>query len=766
MALLERLQILIDADAKGAIREFDKIGDQADRAAKRTEDRFQKVGNKLTSLGTKGFVGGAVVLGGLAKLATLSDEAEKQTLKLENSIKNSDQAFRGNGRALTDLAKSLQQVTAADADAIVGAESLLVSFGLTEDQVKAVTPLVVDLSRKLGVDLDTAAKTVGKALAGNAGGLKRYGVNVDEAKLKTNAFGAVVDALGKSVGGFAVREGRTFSGQVEILKNNLGDLGETVGKGAVSVFGDLAGALVKVTGAAGNANPAIGETVGKIAAFGGIGVTGVSGLAVVAGQAIKLRDAFTTLGDDGTRSINRLGKAAAGFGVVVGTIAAVDIIGGLVNDINDYAAKSEDAIRRLNSAVKSSSDPSSLEAFGKAVRAVQDEWLGLGEIVTSIGREVKIEGAGIAVDIENVGVAFDRLLQTGGPEAGQALVAALIRQRDAAGQGTQAYRDLGDVLLQVVPKLQSATSSTDLASLGNTNLVQTTDQATAAYKQFQDTLSGTIDPVLGAINANKALQDAQQRVAEAQGKVTALFAQGKVGTEEYAAAQRTLEAANQAQITAAFGTGRALAALGQVVAESPAKLAAFTAELDRLRSIGAITQAQYDQVTRQLKAATDGVNALGDAITQQDGKSAVLNVEVAYNAQGVTAIRTAQRQGRIPDNVPSGSGTGNVTSSGNYGSGINVTSGGNYGRALGGPVTKSVPYTVNEVGPEMFVPSSNGFVMTASDSKRLVAGVEQMLAGTSSGVKVDTINIASTDPQLTAREVVRGLRSATYLMGR
>jgi hypothetical protein len=47
-----------------------------------------------------------------------------------------------------------------------------------------------------------------------------------------------------------------------------------------------------------------------------------------------------------------------------------------------------------------------------------------------------------------------------------------------------------------------------------------------------------------------------------------------------------------------------------------------------------------------------------------------------------------------------------------------------------------------------------------------VAGVEQMLAGASAGVKVDQINIASTDPRQTAREVVRGLRSATYLMGR
>ena len=43
MALLERLQILIDADGKGAVREFQKVGATADRELSRVDERTQKM---------------------------------------------------------------------------------------------------------------------------------------------------------------------------------------------------------------------------------------------------------------------------------------------------------------------------------------------------------------------------------------------------------------------------------------------------------------------------------------------------------------------------------------------------------------------------------------------------------------------------------------------------------------------------------------------------------------------------------------------------
>jgi hypothetical protein len=327
VALLERLQILIDADAKGAVREFDKAGAAADKLDAKLEKGSAKTSARLQSIGSRTAIGGAVVIGGLFKLAQASDEAEIQQTKLENSIRNSDQTFKNSGKGLTDLATGLQQVTAADGDAIVGAESLLVQMGLTEEQVKTVTPLVVDLSRKLGIDLDTAAKMVGKSIGGSAGALKKAGIEVDGARLKTDAFSATVDALAGSVGGFARQEGLTFAGQIAILKNNLGDLGESVGKGAAGVFGALAGDAAKAAGALNKINPAILETVGAVGATGSLAATLAGGFAFAAGKAIDFKNqvqagntALVKVGDDGVKSLTKVGKAAsaiAGVAIVV-----------------------------------------------------------------------------------------------------------------------------------------------------------------------------------------------------------------------------------------------------------------------------------------------------------------------------------------------------------------------------------------------------------------------------------------------------------------
>jgi hypothetical protein len=66
MALLERLQILVDGNASGAIREFQKVGAVADRELGRTEDKLAKISNQLTSFGTGLLAGSAVAAVGLS----------------------------------------------------------------------------------------------------------------------------------------------------------------------------------------------------------------------------------------------------------------------------------------------------------------------------------------------------------------------------------------------------------------------------------------------------------------------------------------------------------------------------------------------------------------------------------------------------------------------------------------------------------------------------------------------------------------------------
>mgnify|MGYP005608291485 FL=1 len=91
------------------------------------------------------------------------------------------------------------------------------------------------------------------------------------------------------------------------------------------------------------------------------------------------------------------------------------------------------------------------------------------------------------------------------------------------------------------------------------------------------------------------------------------------------------------------------------------------------------------------------------------------------------------------------------------------------GRAMGGPVSAGVNYQVNEqaVGQskrEMFVPSTPGFVLNASDTDRLISGVEKLVAGTGTGVVVNQ-QITTADPVQAGSESARKMRDATFLAG-
>jgi len=736
VALLERLQILIDADGKGLVREFDKAGAAADKLDAKLEKGAAKTSARLTSIGTNAVIGGAAVIGGLYKLAQASDEAEKQQLKLENSVKNSDQAFSNGGKALTDLATSLQQVTAADADAIVGAESLLVQFGLTEDQVKKVTPLVVDLSRKLGIDLDAAAKMVGKSIGGSAGALKKAGIDIDATKLKADSFGATIEALSGSVGGFATAEGKTFSGQLEILKNNLGDIGENVGKGAVSVFNGIAGGLVKVTGSVGATNSQLGETVGRLGAIGSIGATVVGSLSVVAGQAIKLRERFTTLGEDGSRSLNKLGVAAAAVGSVIAGLAIAEVIGSIGNTLGDYAQKAEDALTRVQIALKQGTDAEIINRFGDAVKKAQDEYTGLGDIVESVGKEVRIGTVGIGLDIEKVDQTFRKLLEEGGPQAAQRLVDAINAQRAALDPTSQQYEDLTFIVQRFQGVLNLSNEASRAGVGAQTDLANATEEAKNKYQQFTDTITASVDPILGAINSTQRLTEAKIATFEAQAKVTELERAGKVDTEEYAQAQDRLTQATANQVAAAFNNEKVLANVASGLADGTIKTEDFAAALQQVVAAGGLTEQQAGQLLVKL----GGVNS---ELGKLDGRivAAEVRVGVSWYDQQVAGGGTIAG---IP--VP----------------GLAESNKKARKRALGGPLAKGQGSLVNEMGAEMFVPSSSGFVMDSDDSRALVRGVEQLLSGGGG----NTFNITTTDPMLSATEIVRKQRDAAYLIGR
>lgn len=83
-------------------------------------------------------------------------------------------------------------------------------------------------------------------------------------------------------------------------------------------------------------------------------------------------------------------------------------------------------------------------------------------------------------------------------------------------------------------------------------------------------------------------------------------------------------------------------------------------------------------------------------------------------------------------------------------------------RAAGGPVESGQTYMVNEAGPEMFRPATDGFVMNAASTDRLIRGVEALVAAGGG----DTINIyETTGPRQTAEELIRAKSANRFLAG-
>ena len=824
MALLERLQILIDADAKGAVREFDKAGAAADRLDAKLEKGSAKTSARLQSIGSKTAIGGAIVVGGLFKLAQASEEAELQQLKLENSIKNSDKAFSNGGKALTDLATGLQQVTAADGDAIVGAESLLVQMGLTEEQVKTVTPLVVDLSRKLGIDLDAAAKMVGKSIGGSSTALKKAGIQIDESRLKTDAFSATVDALAGSVGGFARQEGQTFAGQIATLKNNLGDLGESVGKGAAGVFGGLAGDAAKAAGAINKINPAILETAGAVGATGGLAATLAGGFAFAAGKAIDFKNAVQSgntalvkVGDDGTKSLTKVGKAAAGIAGVAIVAGIIETVASISNSINQIEKKGTAAFDGFRGAINGTSADLA-DAFSSLVE-VEDKSAEFAGIWEGFGAEIKL--GEFKADVEEVQAAFTKVLDTFGPEAAQKTIDGLRKQNDALDKNSDQYKVNADFIAEnqkVVTKRRKALVE---ATIAERDQKKATQEAVDAYDEQNFSVEGVQKSIKDYTEKVKVLTsayDMAQTGAKAFGdqieRSTTLddqaSAANKAGTEYgklqgvIAKLPKDLDIAQlafgglseeQREATDSFlSTGgaiqsflqslieggaspefvsataakyrdeitKALAAQGkdpqeyleaigltdvqvqvalnfqkaqQALAGFQAYLAVFGTELENNPAYQAKIKPYLDKqdwVGAYFVTAEAVQNAANAKPIEQPVRYVITPLEKQFNTRGVTAERTAQRQGRGPR------------------------------RALGGPLAKGQGSLVNEMGAEMFVPTSSGFVMDSDDSKALVRGVEAMLAGGGG----NTFNITTSEPRAVATEVVRKQRDAAYLIGR
>jgi len=229
---------------------------------KTAETSLQKFGKGIKGVGASLNQYKVAILAASAAVAGIVLVVKKLTdawIEEEKGIASLNAALTSHGYSIEKTKKQIDDYVAAqqrstrfgDGETRKTIETLIdMNLGL-EDAIKAST-VAQDLAVAKGMDVVTAAELIGKAYNGNIGMLSRYGIVVDQAKYKSEGFGAVLDAM-KGYSGRAAAEMDTLGGKIKQLKNYTEDVQEAIGKGlvlgmtnAISSSGDFTTSLERL----------------------------------------------------------------------------------------------------------------------------------------------------------------------------------------------------------------------------------------------------------------------------------------------------------------------------------------------------------------------------------------------------------------------------------------------------------------------------------------------------------------------------------------
>jgi hypothetical protein len=787
MALLERLQILVDGNASGAIREFQKVGAAADRELGRTEDKLLKISNQLTSFGTGLLAGSAVAAVGLSKLATAASDygeaVNKATVILGGESVKQLEDFAGAASKTAGVSKT------AALDAAAGFGALGKQAGLTGDPLAKFSTDLVQLAGDLAsfnnTTVDESLQALKSGLQGETEPLKRFNIFLNDAALKQEFFAltgekvtgvltqqqkvvaanSLIFKQASDATGDFERTSDSLANQQRTLQADLENLKTEIGQGLLPVFQTVVGAVGGVVGAFGQLSPAAQDTIGKLAGFGVIGAGGLGALSVIAGQALKLRDALTVVGTDGTRSLTNVGRAAVITGKIFAGLAIAQTIFAGINAARDAAGELETALNKVRLA--NAGAGGEIESTFTALVKAEEASLEFSNLWDGAGARIILTAEGTKGSIEEVQRAFESVRGLD-PAAASAVLDSLQSVTNGLDRNSDQYRTNQEFIdkNREALRLQGETAKLSGGELDNLagqfdnldpvveettfkveGLTIKTQEATDAFKAYADALRANTDPFFAVIDAAGAFGDAQVKVAEA---FTELFTDGATTQEiiDFANAQRDAVGAGL-DLEGAIANLRSEVELGNISYGSGIEvLDLLVQKYPQLRdqvkqvkdefffaALGA--QALQDEspvdlsVTANVQPVLDGLNRLSGGLFAVKS-NADLAAESVVNLFG--GIFNSQNKSKQPmPNLP-----------------FNAYIPPQFRRAQGGPVLSGQSYLVGEQGPEMFVPRTSGTIVPNGGN---MGNVQQ------------TFNITTGDPILTAAEVVRRQRDAEFLAG-
>ena len=304
--------------------------DQFNKSLKNADDStnsFSKKIGKYSKAMAKSFAIAGVAAGAYAiKLGVdgvnAAIEDEKSQATLAQALKNTTDATDAQ-IAATEKYVSATQIRYGVSDVKLRASlgSLVRATGdVTEAQ--KLNNLALDISAATGRDLETVSLTLAKAYDGNFGSLKKLGIPLDEAILKSKDFNVVQGELVKLFGGAAAANTQTYAGQLAIVRERFDEMKESVGVSLLPVLKELLENINLMAKAIGGDDPqGFSERARELAGtYDGQGSGAYNLGLALRNVASAFSDVFTTIDEDGPEAASTLQTFANALNAVANGI--------------------------------------------------------------------------------------------------------------------------------------------------------------------------------------------------------------------------------------------------------------------------------------------------------------------------------------------------------------------------------------------------------------------------------------------------------------
>ena len=661
---------------------MDKAARESERAVKRITSAWGGVRGAIA--GALGAIGAQQLLAGIIRNTTESEDAIRQ---LETRLASTGGVAGFTAGQLTDFAKELSGLTTYGTAAVVQMQALLVSFtNIRGERLTGATRAVLDLATALGVDLNSAASLVGKALNDPARGMSalgRAGVQFSEEQRRiikqmyetgdvAGAQGIILDELQRKFGGAAQAAAGTFGGALAQLRNAFGDLLEADSPGlatatsAVQELGDLL------------RDPNTIQAAQSLTAAIATGFKGATSAIVGTVNMVRFlgEELAAAIHGPALDDIVRMEEELAEFQAILNSNPLTDS-----NWVNRAQLFSDQGMigwwstDELNAKVK--------ELQGKIAEAYKG--------VNGGKSSLPIPGAGGTGGTGGAGVGGG----TGTTEAFEKRSEALRRQIALFGESSEAARIAYDIQSGALEELTGAEQQ---RLLGMARQLDALREAESAAKSHAEALR----------DEARAMREFEESIHKSALAAAESFAPSMEGVTQ--GAEKFGDALERG------------AAITESVATPQERHNARVAELNDLLAQGAILEEAYGRAmagaSKELQEATNTWTVFKDqaARNTQDIIADTLRNSFDEGARGIIQsfgdmLRDLAAQA-IAANIAGkifGASAGG-TGSGWIGAIAGMFTGGG-AKAAGGPISAGMPYLVGERGPEVVVPRASGTVV-------------------------------------------------------